>query len=294
MNSPNIAQTLQPAQAGTPVPSVPNGGDQLAYSEGLWQAISQEILSGFAAWRVWTILGWDDIRQRYRRSILGPFWITLSMGVFIFILGVIYSRLFRTNIVTYIPYLAAGLPLWGFISQAMNESCLAFQEGTRIIKQLRLPYSIYVLRIVYRNFIILLHTIVIFVPVALYFRIEPTLATFLVVPGMLLICVNVIWLATVLAVFSARYRDMQPIVQTGIQIMMFVTPIMWPVSSLSDGAFVAEVNPFYHMVEIVRAPMLGAFPEALSWLVVCGTAIAGSAFAVALLANKSRRIVFWL
>lgn len=289
MNSPNIAgETL----AEAPISSAPNG--QLANSEGLRQEISQEILSGFMAWRVWTILAWDDIRQRYRRSILGPFWITLSMGVFILVLGVIYSRLFRTDTTTYIPYLAAGLPLWGFVSQSTNESCLAFQEGARIIKQLRLPYSVYVLRIVYRNFIILLHTIVIFVPVALYFRVEPTLATFLVLPGILLVYVNVIWLATVLAILSARYRDMQPIVATGIQILMFVTPIMWPVSSLPDGAFVADVNPFYHMIDIVRAPMLGNFPDPFSWLIVCGTAIVGSAFAIALLANKSRRIVFWI
>src|SRR5580692_2872750 len=105
------------------------------------RTISEEIVAGFYAWPVWVIMGWDDIRQRYRRSVIGPFWITLSMGVFILLLGVIYSRLFHTDIATYIPYLAAGIPLWGFISQTTNESCVAFHESGRIIKQIKLPFT---------------------------------------------------------------------------------------------------------------------------------------------------------
>ena len=281
---------------GTPMlisqtPAVPEAAAPI-YPIG--ETISAEVLAGFRDWRVWTILGWDDIRQRYRRSILGPFWITLSMGVFILLLGVIYSRLFHTNIATYIPFLAAGIPLWGFISQTTNESCLAFQEGGRIMKQIKLPYSIYILRVVWRNFIILLHTIVIFIPVAIVFRVTPNFATLLFVPALFLVCVNVTWLATVLAILSTRYRDMLPIVGTSVQIMMFATPIMWPVASLGPDTYIAQVNPAYHLLDLVRAPLLGTAPELLSWLVVGGLGIVGSAFATALLVNKSRRIVFWV
>jgi ABC-type polysaccharide/polyol phosphate export permease len=256
--------------------------------------ISAEVLDGFIAWRVWTILGWDDIRQRYRRSVLGPFWITLSMAVFILLLGVIYSRLFHTDIATYIPFLSAGLPLWGFISQTTNESCMAFHEGGRLMKQIKLPYSVYILRVVWRNVIIFLHTIVIFVPVAIVFKVAPNLTTLLVLPALLLVCVNVIWLGTILAILSTRYRDMQPIVGTAVQIMMFVTPIMWPVKSLNGDLYIAQINPVYHMIDLVRAPMLGTAPDLLSWLIVGGLAIVGSALAIALLVSKSRRIVFWV
>ena len=258
------------------------------------QTIAAEVIGGFRDWRVWTILGWDDIRQRYRRSVLGPFWITLSTAMFILLLGVIYSRLFHTDIAIYIPYLSAGLPLWGFISASINESCLAFQEGSRIMKQIKLPHSIYILRVVWRNFIIFLHTIVIFVPVAILFHVIPTRATLLILPGLFLVCVNVIWLATVLAIFSTRYRDILPIVGTCIQIAMFATPIMWLKSSLGADTYIAEINPLYHLIEILRAPMLGMAPQLLSWLVCSGLAIVGSAFAIGLLVSKSRRIVFWV
>jgi ABC-type polysaccharide/polyol phosphate export permease len=259
-----------------------------------YSIVVAEIFAGFGAWRVWTLLGWDDIRQRYRRSVLGPFWITLSMGMFILLLGVIYGRLFHMELATYLPYLAVGIIVWGFMSAAINESCSAFHESGRIIKQIKLPYSVFILRVVWRNFIVFLHNIVIFLPVAIIFHVVPNLNTLYALPGFVLVFANVTWLALLLAIVSTRYRDIMPIVATVVQILMFATPIMWVVSSLSGAEIIAEVNPAYHLIELVRAPMLGAAPEPLSWLVSIAMALAGSALATALLVRKSRRIVFWL
>ena len=256
--------------------------------------ISQEILAGFRAWPVWVLMGWDDIRQRYRRSVIGPFWITLSMAVFILVLGVIYSRLFHVTLEDFLPYLTVGFVVWGFMSAAVNDSCIAFIDANRIIKQIKLPYSVYVLRVVWRNFVIFLHTIVIFIPIAIIFKIQPNLTMLYEIPGLLLVGVNLIWLTTVVAILSTRYRDIQPIIGTVIQLGMFATPIMWNVSALGDGRIVAEVNPVYHLIEITRAPLLGMAPEPRSWLVACGLAIIGSLLAIALMVRASRRIVFWL
>src|SRR5580693_7382170 len=174
--------------------------------------VLDEVIAGFRIWRVWGIMGWDDIRQRYRRSVLGPFWITLSMGAFILLLGIIYSRLFHMQIETYMPYLSVGFIVWGFMSTAANDSCIAFTDTSRIIKQIKLPYSVYVLRVVWRNFIIFLHTIVLYIPMAIVFKIEPKLSMLLVIPGLMLVAVNLIWLTTVIAILSTRFRDIQPIV----------------------------------------------------------------------------------
>jgi ABC-type polysaccharide/polyol phosphate export permease len=291
-------QDLKRALPTNTSPLVPAVGERAAVTarknDTTANIAATEIIDGFFAWRVWTILGWDDIRQRYRRSILGPFWITLSMGVFIFVLGVIYGRLFHMNLATYMPYLSVGYIVWGFMSAVANDSCGAFHEGGRIIKQIKLPYSTYVLRVICRNFIVFLHTIVIFIPVAIYFKTTPDWKALLAIPGLFLVIVNTTWVATVLAIISTRYRDVQPIVGTIVQLMMFATPIMWSVSSLGGETIVAEVNPVYHLIEIVRAPMLGAAPEFRSWLVAGGLAAAGSLLAAGLLISKSRRIVFWL
>jgi ABC-type polysaccharide/polyol phosphate export permease len=256
--------------------------------------VRNEVIAGFRIWRVWGIMGWDDIRQRYRRSVIGPFWITLSMGVFILLLGIIYSRLFHMQIETYMPYLSVGFIVWGFMAAALNDSCIAFSDTARIIKQIKLPYEVYVLRVVWRNFIIFLHTIVLYVPMAIVFKIEPKLVTLLVVPGLLLVVANLIWLTTVVAILSTRFRDIQPIVGTVIQLGMFATPIMWPISSLGDARIVAEINPVYHLIEVTRAPLLGEMPSLWSWLVAIGMLIVGSGLATALMVRASRRIVFWI
>jgi ABC-type polysaccharide/polyol phosphate export permease len=195
---------------------------------------------------------------------------------------------------TYLPYLAVGYIVWGFISSSTNESCMVFPESARIIKQIKLPYSVYVLRVIWRNFIIFLHTVVIYIPIAIYFRIEPTRMIVYVLPGLLLVVVNQIWVTMLLGILGTRYRDIQPIVVTVVQLAMFATPIMWPVNSLGDLNIVAEINPIYHLIEITHAPLLGAAPELRSWLISGAMAIIGSFLATVLLVSKARRIVFWL
>jgi lipopolysaccharide transport system permease protein len=260
------------------------------FAEVLWD----DVWAGFSLWRLWGMLGWDDIRQRYRRSVLGPFWITLSMGVFIFVLGIIYARLFKVDVSTYLPFLSAGFITWGFISQTANEACRAFLDGERIIKQIKLPYMIYVLRLVYRNFIVFLHTIVIFIPVALFFQVKFGLVTLLALPGLAMVYYSQIWMTVILGILGTRYRDLAPIIVTATQIMMFATPIMWPIENLGDSTLIATINPLYHLLEIVRAPLLGSSPPLLSWLVSIGVATVGSLIAFALLVRSERRLVFWL
>jgi ABC-type polysaccharide/polyol phosphate export permease len=240
------------------------------------------------------MLGWNDIRQRYRRSILGPFWITLSMSIFILVLSFIYSTIFKVEIKTYMPFLALGYVFWGFISQTVVESCNAFQEGERIIKQIRLPYSMYVFRVVWRNFLVLLHTIVIYIPIAIVFSVRPGWEALMMVPGVLLLYINLVWVALILAILCTRYRDLMQIVTTGVQIMLFATPIMWPIETLGPRHLIADVNPLYHVLTLVRGPLLGQPPALLSWIVSIVLAIAGTTVAVLLQRRSVHRIVFWL
>jgi homopolymeric O-antigen transport system permease protein len=296
MNIQNISREAAASQSEIPdysssviVPQIVMGRTDTAA-----HIISTEILAGFRAWPIWMVMSWDDIRQRYRRSVLGPFWITLSMGVFILLLSIIYSRLFHTALEHYMPYLTVGYIVWGFISSTTSEACNVFYESAGIIKQIKLPYSIYVMRVIWRNFIVFLHTIVIYLPVAIYFKVTPTPAMLLALPGLLLVLLNQVWIGIVLGIFSTRYRDMLPIVATMIQLMMFATPIMWMVGSAENLQLVADANPAYHLIEIVRAPALGMAPHLLSWAVAIAMTVVGWSLASVLMVSKARRIVYWL
>jgi ABC-type polysaccharide/polyol phosphate export permease len=273
------------------------GGDLIApQSPARWTPMpgARDMRDGLANWRLWSMLGWNDIHQRYRRSALGPFWITISMAIFIVLLGFIYSKLFHQDIAVYLPYIAMGLIAWGFISGTTMEACSAFIENTGIIKQIRLPFSIYVMRMIWRGFIVFLHTVVLIVPIALWFRIPIGFSSLLAIPGMLLVIANQIWLSIVVGVLATRFRDISQIVGTAIQISMFITPIMWPVSAIAEAGFVAEINPFYHLIQLVRAPLLGEVAEPMSWMVVFGMCVVGYGLAAAMLTRASSRLVYWL
>ena len=223
-------------------------------SRGFVADIDRDLLAGIRAWRLWTMLGWNDIRQRYRRSVLGPFWITISMAVFITLLGEIYSHIFKIGLKTYLPYLSLGYIIWGFVATTTSESFVSFQESERVIRQIRLPYSIYVFRVVWRNFIVFLHTWVVYILVAVVFGIKPNLSMLFVVPGFLLLYLNLVWVALALAILSTRFRDLLQIVSTAVQILLFATPIMWPLSTLGNSTIIAEINRC-HLIELVlRSP----------------------------------------
>jgi ABC-2 type transport system permease protein/lipopolysaccharide transport system permease protein len=273
----------------SPRPSIASGP-----ASTFWVAVYQDLFCALREWRLWTMLGWNDIRLKYRRSTIGPFWITLSMAMFILILGIVYSRIFHIGVRDYLPFLTAGYITWGFISQTTTESCGAFLEGERIIKQIRLPYAVYVLRVVYRNFIIFLHNAVVFVPVAIIFSVNPGFHGLMAIPGLVLLYLNLCWVALCLSILNSRFRDLQSIVGTFVQVMLFVTPIMWPLRTLGDATYLAEINPLYHLIDIVRTPLLGQSPDFSSWLVAIALMFPGSAVSMWLLHRASRRLVFWI
>lgn len=254
----------------------------------------RDLIEGMANWRLWSMLAWNDIRQRYRRSALGPFWITISMAIFIVLLGVIYSKLFHQELAVLLPYIAMGLITWGFIAGTTTEACSHFVENAGIIRQIRLPFTIYTMRMIWRSFIVFLHTVVLIIPIAAFFRLEFGFATLLVLPGMLLVVLNQVWLAIVIGVIATRFRDTAQLVATAIQISMFVTPIMWPLSAINDARLIADINPAYHLIELVRAPLLGGVAEPLSWGVVIAMCIGGYGLAALALKRAHLRLVYWL
>src|SRR5882724_5093247 len=104
----------------------------------------RDVLDGAALWPLWGRLGWNDIVQRYRRSLLGPLWLTASMAIMVVALGLVYAQIFKIALHDFIPFLCVGLLIWGFISTVLTESGTLFTGSESYIKQIRLPYSVYV------------------------------------------------------------------------------------------------------------------------------------------------------
>lgn len=242
------------------------------------------------------MLGWQDVRQRYRRSALGPFWLTISMGVMIGTIGFVFGQIFKAPLTNFLPFLAAGMILWSFIAAVVTDGCTGFIDSEAIIKQLPVPLFVHVLRLVWRNVIILAHNIVIFPLVLLAVGRPIGWLALLGIPGLVLIVLNLAWAALLLGLFCARYRDLPQIVASALQVLFYLTPIMWMPSALPSSAsvYLLDFNPIYHIINLVRAPLLDEIPTGADWMVSVGMAAAGWMIALMIYGKYKRRIAYWL
>jgi ABC-type polysaccharide/polyol phosphate export permease len=254
-----------------------------------------DIFDGLRAREIWTRLGWQEVRRRYRRTVFGPFWATLSLGIFIVAISVVWAPLFNADLRTYLPYLTAGMVSWSFVSQTIIEGCASFTGSENLIKQLNFPYSTLAFMVVWRNIIVLFHHLVILLMIYLVLPESLSFAILLFLPGVFIVALNGVWLVILLGMISARFRDVQPLIGNLVQVMLFVTPIFWSPDQLGGrGRILVNLNYLYHLIDLLRAPLLGGRPAALSYIVTIIGAIIGWVVTFTIYARFRRRIAFWL
>ena len=263
---------------------------------GYMSAIS-DILLTLKDYSLIGMMGWQDVRHRYKRSSLGAFWLTISMGIMIATMGVIFSKIFLTPLREFLPFIAMGMILWGFISSVVSDGCQGFVASHHIIKQLNIPLYSHIARVIWRNIIVFAHNIIIFPIVVVAVGQPITWIMLLCIPGFLLLTINLAWVALLLGIFCARYRDLSQIIASALQILFYLTPIMWMPERLSQqraGMYLVDSNPVYHLISIVRAPLLGHAPTTLNWTVSLISALCGWIVTLLIYARYQRRIAYWL
>ena len=218
-----------------------------------------DLRQGLMMYHLWGRLGWNDILQRYRRSLLGPLWITVSMAVLIGALGLLYAKLFKVDVAEYIPFLAIGFVLWQFISGILLDGCNVFVHSEGIIKQIKLPLSLHVYRVLWRNFLTLIHNSVVVIFVMVYFKISVDLGTLF-----------------------------------ALTLSFFLTPIIWNPSLIPDRAFILLYNPFFHFVVSIRAPLLGDPVGVETWWILISITIIGWVLVIPAISKMGRKLVYWL
>ncbi len=267
----------------------------LTSSRGSLASARQDLVRAWGQREVWMTLGWQDIRQRYRRSVLGPLWITLTMLITIAGLGPLYGLLFKLPVADFVPYLAMGIISWGLISNLVLDGCQVYVGAERLIRSVNLPMSSYVLQMLYRNLIIYAHNLLAYLPVMLYFHLVPRLSWLLLLPGVALVMLAALPAGLLLGLFCARFRDMQQIVASGLQLVFFMTPVFWKPQLLGPGREAwAELNPLYPFVEILRDPIYQGMPPLRVYALVGGMTVLLYAVAWPLFARSHRRIAFWV
>jgi ABC-2 type transport system permease protein/lipopolysaccharide transport system permease protein len=253
-----------------------------------------DLVSGLAQSWLWSSMAMQDIRLRYRGSLLGPFWLTLSTGILVASMGFIYARLFHTDIIEYLPYLAIGLVVWNFISALINEGCQTFLAVQTVILQAPMPFSVHIYRVVCRNFIVLGHNAAIVVIVLAIFGTHLTWDVLMIIPALALLAIDGVCACIFIGMLSARFRDIPPIVLSFVQVLFFVTPIFWPASALGSYQLIADFNPLFAAIDVVRAPLLGVPFAPYSWIMLTGTTLVASILTFIFFAQLRSRIAYWI
>jgi ABC-type polysaccharide/polyol phosphate export permease len=195
----------------------------------------------------------------------------------------------------YMPYLCSGMIVWLLLSAFITEGATLFVSAEGLIKQLKISYMMLVCAMIWRTLIASAHNLLVYVPVYFFAGLPINGYVLLAIPGLAILCVNGAWIALVLGMLVARYRDVEQIVGSFLQIAMFITPIFWSPSQLSGPKMLlVHLNILYHYVEIVRDPLLGKPPAAESWLIVSLATICGWSLALYLFARFRRRIAYWV
>ena len=265
------------------------------------KASMRDLTYGFSQHELWLQLGWQDIKQRYRRSTLGPLWITIATGVMAAALGLLYSLLFQIDWREFLPHVTVGFIVWGFISGCVKEGSTIFIDNEGLIKQLPSALSVHVYRVVWRQLLFFAHNLVIWLILVFLLDIPLNWESLLAIPALLLLVLNGVWVAMFFGIVATRFRDVAPLLDALIQLAFYVTPIVWTTHTLeqqggevAEQARIVEINPLFHYLEIVRAPMLGNHVEFYHWAIVLGCTVVGLGLTLLAMRQWRFRVSYWV
>lgn len=254
-----------------------------------------DIYDGLKQWRIWLLLAWQDIQLRYRRSTLGPFWITLSMAVTIYTMGLLYGRLFKMDLSQYYPFLAVGILGWSLISALLTEGASIFVESEQFIKQVKQPYSVFVFRTVTKCFMIFFHHIIVLIPIILFFKVKINFYSLFIFISLAILWLNGICYGVILAILGTRFRDIVQLIVSLVQVAFFLTPIIWSPTILPEQyQYIVKYNPFAQFMALIREPFLGSLPSSYTLCSTLFITLVGLVVAFMIFSRYRARITYWL
>lgn len=254
-----------------------------------------DITAALARPWLWGTLGWNDLRQRHAGSWLGPLWITVNLALVVACLTFVFAGPLGGDARFYAAYVAIGLVLWQLVQGSLNEAAQTFIAVAETIRNVPMPLTVHVLRLMWRNILAMLHSAAL-IPLLLFLTgATPSQSAWTALPALVLLAGFLFAASLLLGLLGARFRDVAPIVANVTQLLFFVTPIFWLPEALGPGRkWLTASNPLFAFVDIVRSPLLGQAPAAQSWpMALAATALAALAGFAALAAAR-RRLPYWI
>ena len=255
---------------------------------------SHDIISSIKRWGVWFRLGLSDTVSKYRRSYLGPFWLTLGMGITVSGIGTFWTIIWGVELKTFLPYFTAGLLIWNFIVGCLVEGSYCFISQSQVIRAAPNPLFLYPLRLAVKLAITFAHNFVVFLIVAIIFKVKLTFSTLLIIPGLIFLFFFAIGSSLLFGIIGARFRDFPPIIEAVVPLFFFVTPVIWFNDALGSRAILSTLNPLSHLIDVIRKPMLGEIPNPTNYCFTLLTILFIWILGIKLFTKFRNRITLWI
>src|SRR5215470_12497384 len=262
---------------------------------GLFMLGTADLLQGIDNWRLSHLMGLGEIRRRYVRSRIGQFWLTISTGIVVTTLGLVWSTLWKMPIADLLPFVAISLIVWTLITGTLAEAATVFVSAGPMFLNQGMSFSTAIYALVYRHLLIFLHNLPIIVIAMLLFSVPAGPICLVALPGFGLLVLALIWTSYLVAIACVRFRDLTQIVQNGLMVAFFITPILWKPDQIpADEYYLLSLNPFAALLAIVREPLLGQLPTVDDWTVATIFSIGGFVVALPLIGYCQRRVIYWI
>ena len=257
-------------------------------------AALKDFVDGARLAPLWLRVGWEQVIARFRRTVLGPFWLSANLLAISFSLSFIFGGLLGQDTRSNFPLIISGILTWSIIGGVLGEAAGVFIGSAGLMHTQKLPLSFHVFLLMHRTFINFMAQLIAFW-VVLAVRGLGSAPTWELIPGVAIVLACGFFLGLIVAIPSTRFRDVNQFVGFSVQVLFFLTPIFWvPAQMQGKRRLILEANPLAHLLEIVRQPLLGRAAAAEHWIFSLAFLAGLAVTALILMALFRRRVVFWL
>ncbi len=256
-----------------------------------------DLYDGLKRWYAIYIIAINEIKQKYRRTALGPLWNSINMIVMVLGLSLLFGTIFKQNVKTYVSYLAVGILFWTYITSVVTDSCRCWTDSSEIIKQIKVPLSFFTYKLMIKNLILLIHNTLIVMLVLTLLGEAHFKTNAQGVMQFIIAIIGLFSISILIAMLTTRYRDVLPIVENGLQLIFYLTPIIWKVQQVGEGTVLNKIirwNPFFYEMTALRGILDGSLLERDQMIVFSLGVLVLISFSFMEFNKHFKKLAYWL
>ena len=237
---------------------------------------------------------WRDIKVRYKQTVIGILWAVFQPFIIMIVFSVFFGKLAKmpSEGIPYPIFVYTGLLFWQFFSGALGEASNTLISNSSIITKVYFPRLILPIADTVTKLADFFFASIVLIGLMIYYGYTPSLTGVFLMPVLLILSfLSAVGGGLILSSINVRYRDVRYVLPFFMQILLFVTPVIYPPSIAGKYSWVLLLNPMSGIIENARAGILGTGPIDWGSLLVSG-AVGAILFVIGIIVFKKTEQIF--